>query len=191
MRIHIKFMVSPRCIVMVEAALGALGLSGSVVVLGQAEIPTRITLDQHCELKASLAALGLELMDDERATLIERIEAVIVEMVDGDDDTVRETKNSAYISSRLNYNYTYLANTFAIATGSTIERFIIYRKIQRIKELLRYDKLTLTQISYKLNYSSVAHLCKQFKKATGLTTSGFMRIVSLVFVALESIWIAN
>lgn len=183
-------MVSQRCIMMVEATLGALGLFGSAVVLGQAEIPARMTSEQHRQLKASLAALGLELMDDEWATLIEKIKNVIVEMVD-DDDTARGTKNSAYISGKLNYNYTYLANVFAIATGCTIEGFIIYRKIERVKKLLRYDKLTLTQISYQLNYSSVAHLCNQFKKATGLTTSVFKQIICLLLVAVERNQIAN
>lgn len=185
-------MVSQRCIVMVEAALGALGLSGSAVVLGQAEIPTRMTLNQHRELKASLAALGLELMDDERATLVERIEEVIVEMVH-DGDTVREIKHSTYISSKLNYDYTYLANVFSIATGRTIEHFIISRKVERVKELLRYDNLTLSQISYNLNYSSVAHLCNQFKRVTGLTTSVFKRIICLVpvVVVVERVQITN
>ena len=173
-KIHIKFMVSQRCIMMVQAALGELGLFGGVVVLGQAEVPARMTSAQHRRLKASLATLGLELVDDERTTLIGKIEKVIVEMVD--DDTVRETKNSAYISKKLNYNYTYLANIFAIAMGCTIERFIIFRKIERVKKLLCSDKLTLTQISCKLNYSSVAHLCNQFKKVTGLTTSMFKHL---------------
>ena len=169
-------MVSQQSVQMVEAALEKLGLFGATVTLGEVETRVRMSQEQHNQLKAALAVLGLELLDDMRSTLIEKIKEVIIEMVH-DGDTVREMKYSVYISSKLNYDYTYLANIFSIATGHTIEHFIISQKIERVKEVLLNNEFTLTQISYKLNYSSVAHLSNQFKKVTGLTPSAFKRLI--------------
>jgi AraC-like DNA-binding protein len=114
-------------------------------------------------------------MDDKKAILIERIKSVIVEMVHYMDE-MPKTKSSIYISEKLKHDYTYLANLFSEATGITIEHFIISHKIERVKELLLYDELNLTEISYKLNYSSVSHLSSQFKKVTGLTPSFFKKL---------------
>ncbi len=139
--------------------------------LGEAEVDG-ITDEQYERLSAALLGSGLELIDNKRAMLIERIKGLIVEMVHYEDELPR-TKNSGYISGKLHYDYTYLSNLFSEATGSTIEQFIIMHKIERVKELIIYDELNLTEIASKLNYSSVSHLSNQFKKITGLTPSFF------------------
>ncbi len=165
-------MVSIRCKLMVKSQLDALGLSYGTIELGEVDVfgnPDEIMLRK---LKIGLQKSGLELMDDKRAMLIEKIKNVIIELVHYTDE-IPKIKNSEYISEHLHHDYTYLANLFSESTGTTIEQFIIHHKIERVKELLLYDELNLTEISYKLNYSSVAHLSTQFKKITGLTPSFF------------------
>ncbi|MBE0645883.1 MAG: AraC family transcriptional regulator [Bacteroidetes bacterium] len=185
MKIYIKYMVSIRCKMVVKAELDKLGLLYGAVDLGEVEIKGKITAAQRVKLKTELARSGLELMDDKRAVLIERIKNVIVEMVHYSDEVPR-VKNSEYISIKLNHDYTYLANIFSETTGATIEHFIIAHKIERVKELLLYDELTLTEIAYRLNYSSVAHLSNQFKKVTGLTPTFFKHLKYKKRKVLES-----
>jgi AraC-like DNA-binding protein len=168
-------MVSLRCKLLVREKLKQLGLTYVSVELGEVEIMENISEQQKEQLKLSLLDSGLELMDDKKNILIEKIKAVIVEMVHYADE-LPKTNFSEYISEKLHYDYTYLANLFSEVKGTTIERFIIDHKIERAKELLIYDELSLTEISYKLNYSSVAHLSNQFKKITGLTPSFFKRL---------------
>ncbi len=168
-------MVSIRCKLVVKAALEKLGLHYGMIDLGEVEVMESITREQRSQLKINLLKSGLELMDDKKAMLIEKIKAAIVEMVHYTDELPR-IKNSDYLHEKLQYDYTYLANLFSEATGITIEHFIIMHKIERVKELLLYDELNLTEISYKLNYSSVAHLSNQFKKITGLTPSYFKKL---------------
>ncbi len=172
MKLYIKYMVSVRCKMAVKAELKKMGLHFIVVDLGEVEIMETITEAQREELKRELLKSGLELMDDKKAILIERIINVIVEMVHYADERPK-TNFSDYLAEKLDYDYTYMANLFSEVKGITIEHYIIHHKIERAKELLLYDELTLTQISYKLNYSSVAHLSNQFKKVTGLTPSHF------------------
>ena len=180
-------MVSIRCKMIVKAELDKLGLHYGAVELGDVEVKEHITTDEQCErLKIALLKSGLELMDDKKAMLIEKIKNFIVEMVHYADE-LPKTKNSDYISKKLNHDYTYLANFFSEATGITIERFIIAHKIERAKELLMYDELNFTQISYKLNYSSVAHLSNQFKKVTGLTPTFFKQLKHKKRITLESV----
>jgi AraC-like DNA-binding protein len=179
-------MVSIRCKLIVKAELDALGLQYGIVDLGEVEVKEIVTDDVRSQLKTALAKSGLELMDDKKAVLIERIKNVIVEMVHYSDD-LPAIKNSDYISEKLHHDYTYLANLFSEATGITIEHFIIAHKIERVKELLLYDELNLTEISYKLNYSSVAHLSNQFKKVTGLTPSYFKKIKDKRRTTLENV----
>jgi YesN/AraC family two-component response regulator len=131
-----------------------------------------LSKEQREQLKKALLESGLELMDDQRAMLIEKIKNVIVEMVHYADERPK-TNFSDYLSEKLNYDYTYLSNLFSEVAGTTIEHYIIAHKIEKVKELLLYDELNLTQISYKMNYSSVAHLSNQFKKVTGLSPSHF------------------
>ncbi len=168
-------MVSIRCKLFVKSELDKLGLHHCNVDLGVVETTALVTNEQKEALRSVLLLSGLELMDDKKAILIERIKNVIVEMVHYADEFPR-VKNSEYISSQLNQDYTYLANLFSEATGITIEQFIIHHKIERVKELLIYDELNLTEISYLLNYSSVAHLSTQFKKVTGLTPTFFKNL---------------
>ncbi len=186
MKLYIKYMVSIRCKMVVKAELDKLGLHYRVVELGEVEIEENITAQQIEELKAGLLRSGLELMDDKKSRLIEKIKNIIVEMVHYKDEFPR-TKNSDYIAGKLNHNYTYLANLFSEATGTTIEHYIILHKIERAKELIVYDELTLTEIAWKLNYSSVAHLSNQFKKITGLTPTFFKKLKSKRLTSLEDV----
>jgi AraC-like DNA-binding protein len=142
------------------------------VDLGEAELEEPISDKQRGELKAVLFKSGLELMDDKKAMLVEKIKNVIVEMVHYADE-LPETNFSDYLSEKLNHNYIYLSNLFSEVKGITIEHYIIIHKIEKVKELIIYDELNLTEIAFKLNYSSVGHLSNQFKKITGLTPSFF------------------
>ena len=172
MKIYIKYMVSLRCKMMVKEELKKLGLHFIVVDLGEVEIMEELTESQRDALKAALYDSGLELMDNKRAVLIEKIKNVIVEMVHYADE-LPKINYSNYISEKLHYDYTYLSNLFSEVKGVTIQQFIILHKIERVKELLLYEELNLTEISYQFQYSSVSHLSNQFKKVTGLTPSQF------------------
>src|SRR3954470_24152615 len=165
LKLYIKYMVSERCKMAVKEELKKLGLHFIVVALGEVEIMENLSEAGRARLKAALLPSGLELMDDKKAILIERIINVIVEMVHHADERPK-TNFSDYLSEKLDYDYTYLANLFSEVKGITIEHYIINHKIERVNELLLYEELNLTQISYKLNYSSVAHFSNQFKKVT-------------------------
>jgi len=168
-------MVSMRCKMAVKAELDKLGLHYTKVELGEVEIMEDITEEQQNQLKLGLLQSGLELMDDHRSILIERIKNTIVEMVHCNEE-LPKINFSDYLSEKLKHDYTYLANLFSEVTGVTIEHYIIAHKIERVKEFLLYDELNLTEIAYKLNYSSVAHLSNQFKKVTGLTPTFFKHL---------------
>lgn len=168
-------MVSIRCKMIVKSELTKLGLHYSIVDLGEAVIKENISEKQRQLLNIALLKSGLQLMDDKKSILIEKIKNVIIEMVHYADEPPK-TNFSHYISEKLLYDYTYLANLFSEVTGITLKHFIITHKIERVKELLLYDELNLTEISYLLNYSSVAHLSNQFKKVTGLTPTFFRHI---------------
>lgn len=171
---------------MVRSELDKLGLHYGIVDLGDVEVIGEVTPEQRSLLKTALLQSGLELMDDQRAMLIEKIKNVIVEMVHYADEPPK-TNFSDYLSEKLNYDYTYLANIFSEVTGTTIEKFIIAHKIERVKELLLYDELNLSEISYKLNYSSVGHLSNQFKKVTGLTPTFFKQLKRKRRIALDNV----
>ena len=168
-------MVSTRCKMVVKEELKKLRLHFIVVDLGEIEIMETLSLDQRDELKSALLKSGLELMDDKKSVLIEKIKNVIIDMVHYSDE-IPKTNYSEYISNILKFDYTYLSNIFSEVKGITIQQFIIVHKVERVKELLLYDELNLTEISYKLHYSSVAHLSNQFKKITGLTPSHFRKL---------------
>ncbi len=168
-------MVSNRCKIAVKEVLKKIGLHFIVVDLGEVEIMESITDEQREQVRNGLHQSGLELMDDKRAVLIEKIKNIVIEMVHHSTEVVR-TNFSDYLSQKLDYDYTYMANLFSEVQGTTIEQFIISHKIERIKELLIYDELNITEIAYKMNYSSVSHLSNQFKKATGLSPSHFKTI---------------
>jgi len=145
-----------------------------VVELGEVEIMENVSPAQLAEFKFSLLKYGLELLDDKKSILIERIKKVIIELIHYADEPSK-VNFSDYLSEKLNHDYTYLANLFSAVVGINIEHYIIMHKIERVKELLVYDELSLKEISYKLHYSSVAHLSNQFKKITGLTPSYFKK----------------
>jgi AraC-like DNA-binding protein len=168
-------MVSTRCKMAVKEELKKLGLHFIVVDLGEVEIMENISAEEREQLKIALLNSGLELMDDKRAVLIEKIKNVIIEMVHHSDEMIK-TNFSDFLSEKLNHDYTYLANLFSEVQGTTIEHFIISHKIERIKELIIYDELNITEIAWKMNYSSVAHLSNQFKKVTGLSPSHFKQL---------------
>jgi AraC-like DNA-binding protein len=179
-------MVSIRCKMIVKENLQKLGLHHTTVELGVAEIMEDITGEQRETLKTALLRSGLELMDDKKAILIEKIQNVIVEMVHYSDE-LPKVNFSDYLSEKLGYDYTYMANIFSETKGVTIEHFIILHKIERVKELIIYDELNLSEIALKLHYSSVAHLSHQFKKITGLTPSFFKTLKNKKRDTLENV----
>jgi len=174
-QLFIKYMVSLRCKMAVKSELNKLGLHYSKVELGEVNVMEDITEEQRIQLKTELLKSGLELMDNQKSILIEKIKNIIIETVHCNEE-LPKINFSEYLGEKLKHEYTYLANLFSEVTGITIEHFIIAHKIERVKELLLYDELNLTEISYKLNYSSVAHLSNQFKKVTGLTPSFFKEL---------------
>ena len=175
MRLYIKYMVSLRCIMLVKEELKKLGLKYIVVELGMIEIFDNISTIQREEFKNSLLKSGLELLDDKRSILIEKIKNVIVEMIHYTDE-LPNSNYSDYISQKLDYDYTYLSNIFSEVKGITIQQYIIIHKIEKVKELILYDELNLTEIANKLHYSSTAHLSNQFKKITGVSPSFFKQM---------------
>jgi len=168
-------MVSLRCKMVVHQELERLGIKNSVVDLGTVELLVDISSEQRQILKENLLKTGLEVLDDKKSILIEKIKNVVIEMIHYSDALPKENF-SDYISEKLGYDYTYLANTFSEVKGMTLQHFIIINKVEKVKELLLYDELNLTEISYKLNYSSVAHLSNQFKKITGLSPSFYKQL---------------
>jgi AraC-like DNA-binding protein len=165
-------MVCIRCKMVVKAELAKLGLRCVIAELGEAEVMEDISNEQRDQLKEGLLRSGLELMDDKKSVLIERIKNAMIELVHYSEEPL-EINLSDFLAEKLNHNYTYLANLFSEVQGMTIEKFFISHKIERVKELLVYDELNLTEIAYLMHYSSVAHLSAQFKKTTGLTPSHF------------------
>lgn len=168
-------MVSNRCKMAVRDELKKLGLHFIVVDLGVVEIMENISIEKRLLLKEGLLTSGLELMDDKKAILIEKIKNIIIQMIHHSDEVIK-VNFSDYLSDKLDHNYTYLANLFSEVQGTTIEQFIISHKIERIKELMIYGELNITEIAWKMNYSSVAHLSSQFKKVTGLSPSHFKQL---------------
>lgn len=168
-------MVSNRCKMAVKSELRNLGLHFIVVDLGEVEIMENISIQQRELLKVNLLHSGLELMDDKKAMLIEKIKNVIIEMVHHSEEVIK-VNFSNYLSERMNHDYTYLSNLFSEVQGTTIEHFIISHKIERIKELIIYGEHNITEIAWKMGYSSVAHLSSQFKKVTGLSPSHFKQL---------------
>ncbi|MDP2336990.1 MAG: AraC family transcriptional regulator [Bacteroidota bacterium] len=175
MKLYIKYMVSNRCKVAVKDELKKLGLHYILVDLGEVEIMENLSDKAREHVKAALFSIGFELMDDKRSVLIERIKNTIIEMIHHSNEIIK-TNFSIFLSEKLNYDYTYLANLFSEVQGITIEQFIISHKIEKIKELIIYGELNITEIAWKMNYSSVAHLSNQFKKMAGLTPSHFKQL---------------
>ncbi len=159
----------------VQDEMKKIGITCVNVDLGVVETSEEITPKQREQLRANLLRWGLELLDDMKDILVERIKNYIIEMIHYSEDTPK-VNNSEYLSEKLGYDYAYLSNIFSQAKGMTIQHFIIMHKIEKIKELLLYDELNLSEISYKMHYSSVAHLSNQFKKITGVTPSFYRQL---------------
>lgn len=168
-------MVSYRCIMVVKRELEKLNINYGLIDLGIVEVQDDITENQRTRFEKNLATCGLELLDNKRQIFIERICCLILEMVRYNDEIPQENYSS-YISKKLRYDYKYISNIFSEIKGITIQQFIIIHKIEKVKELLLYDELTLTEIAYKLHYSSVGHLSNQFKKTTGLSAKSFKNL---------------
>ena len=168
-------MVSLRCKIVVKGILENLRLHYIIVELGEVEIKENLSPKKFTQLNKALAEFGFELMEDKKSILIEKIKNIIVEMIHYSEEPPL-LNFSNYLSEKLGYEYHYLSNLFSEVKGTTIEHYIIAHKIERAKELLIYNELTLTAIAYQLHYSSVAHLSNQFKKVTGLTPSFFKKM---------------
>lgn len=175
MKLFIKNMVCQRCKMVVKSELDKLGLHHIMIELGEAEIMEDLPEAQAKLLDSSLREYGLELMNDRQTIIVEMIKTTIVDLIHSDQSQIR-INLSDHLSEKLNHNYAYLSNLFSKIKGTTIEKFYLSHKIERVKELLIYDDLNLTEIAYKMHFSSVAHLSNQFKKMTGLTPSQFKNL---------------
>lgn len=168
-------MISNHCKLAVKEELKKLGLHFVMVDLGEVDIMEELSTEQMELLKIALLNSGFEIMDNKKAVLIEKIKNKIIELIHHTETNLK-TNFSVFLSQKLNYDYTYLANLFSEVQGSTIEQFIISHKVERIKELIIYGELNITEIAWNMNYSSVAHLSNQFKKVTGLTPTHFKKL---------------
>lgn len=175
MRLYIKNMVSTRCTTAVKEELKKLGLHFIFVDMGVVDIMENLSTEQRGQLKIGLLRSGLELMDDKRALIIGKIKEVIFQMF-RNEVNINKINFSDYLSRKLNYDYTYMANLFSEIQGTTLEKFLILHKVERVKEMIIYDQLNLSEIAWKMQYSSVAHLSSQFKRITGLTPSHFRNL---------------
>ena len=171
----------------VKQELKKMGLHYVIVDLGTIEILEELSEERRIQLKKNLSLFGLELLDDKKAILIEKIKTAIVQMIHYSEEFPK-VNYSEYLSEKLNYDYTYLSNIFSEVKGITIQQFIIIHKIEKVKELLLYEELNLTQISQQLDYSSVAHLSNQFKKITGLTPTFYKQLKEKRTKNLEDVW---
>ncbi|WP_158856257.1 helix-turn-helix domain-containing protein [Lunatibacter salilacus] len=173
-------MVNIRCKLIVQQELEKLGIPYFSVELGMVETKDPISDQQYIDLNLCLKRVGLDILEDKRSILIEKIKNVIIKMVYYHEE-LPKSNYSDYISEKLGYDYTYLSNIFSEVKGITIQQFIIIHKIERVKDMLLYDELNLTEIAYRLSYSSVSHLSNQFKKITGLTPSYYKRVREIRF----------
>jgi len=186
MDIHIKNMVSNRCILIVKSELEKLGLQYVSVHLGVVEIPDDLTEAMYNHVNLNLKKWGLSIITDHKLILIEKIKTIIIDLVHYNDNQLK-INFSDYLSQKLNYDYTYMANLFSENQGMTIEHFFLSHKIERVKEFLIYDELNISEIADKMHYSNVAHLSSQFKKITGLTPSQYKHLKVKIRKPLERI----
>lgn len=179
-------MVCDRCKMVVKETIEKLGLTALAVELGEVELNHPLTDTEKQALNHALQQLGFDLIDDKKSRLIEKIKLIMLELVRQKDGEM--TANlSDMLSARLHHDYNYLSNLFSEVEGITIEKYFIAQKIERVKELLVYDELSLSEIAFQLNYSSVAYLSSQFKKVTGLTPSHFKNIRSVKRKSLDKV----
>jgi YesN/AraC family two-component response regulator len=175
MKVYVKNMVCNRCILIIKQLLDKQNLAYTNVQLGEIDLISDSNTGWQDALKAELHNLGFELIDDRKTRMIEKIKNTIVKMVHQEED-LPKSNISDYLAEQLHFDYNYLSYTFSEVENITIEKYIINQKIERVKELLVYDELSLNEIAYQMGYSSVAHLSNQFKKVTGLTPSHFKKV---------------
>lgn len=173
--LFIKNMVCNRCILVVEGELKKLNIPFSSIILGEVQLTQALQAQKETALRQALEALGFEIIDDKKSRLIEQIKKVIIDLIHH-QDLEFQNNLSVLLSQKLHHDYNYLSNLFSVIEGTTIEKYFIAQKIEKVKELLVYDELSLSEIAAQLNYSSVAYLSNQFKKVTGLTPSHFKQI---------------
>lgn len=186
MLLHIKNMVCDRCILVVKNELNKLGYKTEQIVLGEVVINTELNDIELSVLDNSLRKQGFELIDDNSSRIIEKIKNLIINLVHYSEEEIK-LNLSEYLESHIHKDYTYLSNLFSLTQGLTIEKFYIKQKIERVKELLVYDELTLSEISYRMGYSSVSYLSNQFKKVTGLTPGHFKKIKTIKRKSLDNL----
>lgn len=186
MKLHIKNMVSDRCKMLVKSELEKLELHYILVALGEVEIMESLTSEQLIQLNNELLKSGLSLISDHKTMLIEQIKNTVIELVHYTDKQIK-INFSDYLSEKLKYDYTYLANLFSENQGVSIEHFILTHRIEKVKELLVYDEMNISEIAYKLHFSSTAHLSNQFKKMTGLTPSDYKHLKLKPRTPLENV----
>lgn len=186
MKLHIKNMVSDRCKTLVKTELEKLGFHYILVDLGEVEIVEDLSTEQLKQLDDELLQSGLSLISDHKSILIEQIKNTVIELVHYTDEQIK-INFSDYLSEKLNYDYTYLANLFSEHQGVNIEHFLLTHRIEKVKELLVYDEMNISEIAYKLHFSSTAHLSNQFKKMTGLTPSDYKRLKLKLRTPLENV----
>ena len=176
MKLSIKYDINIACKKILQEQLDKLNISHIINSIGEVTLKEAITMETQDQLSSALREYGIEILTNQKTALVQKIKDTIIEMIHSEDG-LPTTTMSVYLSEKLNHSYSYLSNLFSEASYTSIENFIIIQKIDQAKQLLLADELTLTQISYQLNYSSVAHLSHQFKKTTGLTPSAFQRII--------------
>lgn len=173
--LFIKNMVCNRCIMVVEDELGKMGHDVKSVKLGEADLHNQLNADQRNQIRERFKSLGFELIDESKTHIIEKIKIAIIEWVHYDEDGSKD-KLSDYLIRKISLEYNYLSNLFSESEGQTLEKFAIAQKVEKIKELLSYNELSLKEIAYKMNYSSVAYLSNQFKKVTGVSPSEYRKM---------------
>lgn len=186
MKVYVKNMVCHRCILAVETILDNLNLNYKGVILGEIELQDTLKDDERNRLSQKLQQIGFELIDDKKHQVIERIKSLIITHIHHDKELLK-VNLSDFLSSELGYEYNYLSNLFSDVEGTTIEKYVILQKIEKVKELIVYDELSLKEIASQLGYSSVAYLSNQFKKVTGLTPSHFKSIGQQKRVPLDQL----
>jgi len=187
MDFYIKNMVCNRCIMVVQQVFERLGYPPVRIALGEVETAQPLADEALTELRKNLTGFGFELIDDTKSQLIEKIKTLVIELIRYKKEETIKVNYSAYIESKLNRDYTYLSNLFSDVTGVTIEKYFINQKIERVKELLVYDELTLSEIAFELGYSSAPALSAQFKKVTGLTPKHFRQIKDNKRIPLDKV----
>ena len=176
-KLNIKYDINQAAMVILKEKLDELGFPYEINGLGEVNITGPVRLEQYKELETAIKKYGIEIIENPKNALVQKIKEVIISLVYS-DAKLPDSKISAYIADKMNLSYSYLAKIFAEITYTSIENFMILQRIERVKKLIVEEKLTCTEVAWKMNYSSVAHLSNQFKKTTGLSPTVFQRIIA-------------